>query len=436
MKNKKIFFLLLGILIFSTINCNAERAYSVGTKYATGLAGAGDDFTGLVDTAADAYGWLSGYTSYYSKEPTYTYLKGSRLGTSQIFFIAGHGAFDRISVAAKNTAEYRTGISMYSDGSYNFDEKGNKFVYAGMSERDMSKTKLITFAGCNTGVGMHSMSNNLVKAAVMNGATAAVGFDSPISNAPNDTNWLKQYNYVIGNGYPIKQAISSASAKYPGNCSVSVVFDGDISISLGVMAKSLLEPETQFQLMPMVLQEKITIRPIEEEFITRNIDRELSYSFKENEEIDDLIEEIKKIDKDFSISDYKVDSHLIGDSFGHVFFTYYIDGYIKTNKIYMVEIDDFKVKRIIKSGVTKENLSKLDSVDNSKIVLTAQKYEKSKNVTMTKNGAMLTRDNKNSAEEKYFYYDYNKGKLSFIHNTYDNTSSTGMAVNTIEEEVK
>lgn len=82
MKKKKIFiFTIVSIIssMFIGLNCDAaSRAYSVGTKWPAGTYGAGSDFATNVKNAANAYGKLSGYSSYYNTNPTYSYMKGNK----------------------------------------------------------------------------------------------------------------------------------------------------------------------------------------------------------------------------------------------------------------------------------------------------------------------------------------------------------------------
>lgn len=122
-------------------SCYAATAYSVGCLWANGTEHAGDDFRQNASVAADAYGWLAGYSSYYSHEPTYSYLSSSRLGTSNAFFINSHANSSLIATAARNSSSYLTGICTAGDGT---KTTNGIYTLAGVTKENIINTKEVS----------------------------------------------------------------------------------------------------------------------------------------------------------------------------------------------------------------------------------------------------------------------------------------------------
>lgn len=431
---KKIFSLLLIILSFtlSVDVCYAAKAYSVGTKYAAGLEHAGDDFTGLVAKASNAYGWLSGYSSYYSYQPTYSYVNStSRLGGSSVFFIAGHGSPTNISLGAKDSTEYRTGITAFSSGTTLYDGNNKAFKYAGLQGRNMSTTKLITFYGCKTGYAENSYSVTLVNRAVQQGATAAVGFSNNIGNFSYDNKWLEKYSTLLGNGWSIQYSIEKANIYSPGNCATGVTTSGNTSISLGTLAttsNNLAELRT----IPRLDKENNLIENInfEEDYINYDVNSDI-YVYKDSankeEILTKIVNEIKKHDDKFNFNEYKVDYNFVNDNGDvYIFFTKYIND-IKTNKVYFVVAEKNKVKKIWLAGVKKEN--NVD-VDEQNIINKKKTFEKNAKSTFELENKRVQKNKGNtySSSDDEYYYDYNTDELTYIINNVHDYGDTGSSV--------
>jgi hypothetical protein len=432
-------FMLISTFIVLTTDCFAANAYSVGSKYASGVTGAGNDFTGLVATAADSYGWLSGYNSYYSYQPSYTYLKStSRLGKSKVFFIAGHANPNLISTAAKDTDSYRTGISRYNDGYVAYDEAGKKFTYAGLAGRSMSGTTLITFAGCSTGA-YNNGERNLLQQSITSGAKAAVGFNNMITNMAIDTNWLAKYNNLLGNGWTIRYSIEKANAAYPGRCASYVTKEGNIDVSIGTLARTN-------SLGINIGSSRVVESSIEDEYLrfdmTNNISIKKLYETKE--EKPELINDVMmKIDSSFTFDNYKITYNLLDDAgYGFVFLTYFINEEIQTNKVYMIVTSDYNIKKIYLAGVKKENISNIDKINNNNMVEKFKSFEKnekesfiSKSRSQNRN-LTLMRDSSIIEEEEKYYLDYNTGNLTFVQTVFSENADAGIIGDSIEEIVK
>lgn len=438
-----ILVLFIGLFSFASPAFAVEYAYSVGTKYAAGLDHAGDDFTPNVLEAANAYGWLKNYTSFYSLKPDYAYMNNSNyLGGSSVYFINGHATPLFIDVAAFNSANYKTGITTYSSGTTTTDG----FKYAGLDGRNMSKTKLISFVGCKTGQG----TNNLPTKAVAQGAKSAVGFKNDITSRFNDgPKWVQKYNYVLGSGYSVKKAIESATTKFPNSdLATSVMYKGNGNQTLGVLdTKSLSMAKSN----PSLLLDKKDVntflemsKTIEEEYkIIYSGLSDDSYKIESKEIIDFITETIKKEDSSFDISDYKVQYNMINEDegYGFVFFKYYIDGQIETNKVYMATIDNNRITSITLAGVLKDNLisTKITNVTKTSLKQKVQNFESNKTSILKQNDkrSLLSNNiskkiskesfekNVDNFTEKY-YYDYNSGKLYYQLNTYE-VDSNGLS---------
>lgn len=463
MKKKKLLLFTIASVTASMLigtNCYAaSRAYSVGTKWPTGTYQAGSDFTTNVKNASNAYGWLEGYTSYYNTEPTYSYMKGSRLGSSQAYFINGHASATRIDVVSKDEDNYRTGISIYGDGNGICDGTGDAWIYAGLDGRSMSSTKVITFAGCQTGKG----TNNLVTKAVAQGAKSAVGFKANVTSRFEDgPKWMKKYNNLLGNGNTVQKSITGAVTAYPNwDLSTYVTSSGNTSTKLGTLASTSSNYISSLNIM--TAEERELLKPIEETYAFLEVNNTINVELKDNSEliktstsssslnnnIKSIIEVIKEYDSSFNLNEYKMTYNLVNESegYGYIFFTYYIDNIIETNKVYLVEIMNNKVENIILAGVKEANTINVSNVTTSTLTKKVSNFEltekeeavvsKNSNIFNTQN--ILTEEksidetqlNENIKEhnEKY-YYDYNTKELSYMLTTYIETPNQ-----TIEGEI-
>jgi hypothetical protein len=184
----------------------------------------GGDLTPSILYAADTYGPL-GYQSYYNLKPTVGYLRGQnpagadRLG-SEVVYLNGHASYDNLLCGDYEYAslfgnvptgsDYMCGVWCYSDGQ----SSTSLYNYAGLSGRDLSGTKLISFVGCNTagflegdGAGDHHFDDNLCEVALDCGAQAAMGFTGTIDGlTPAGLYWKQKYNDALAFGYTVDNA--------------------------------------------------------------------------------------------------------------------------------------------------------------------------------------------------------------------------------------
>jgi len=358
------------------------------------------------------------------------------LGGSNVFFIAGHANPTNISLASRDSSEYRTGITAFSSGTILNDGNDKSFKYAGLQGRNMSSTKLITFAGCKTGYAENSYSVTLVNRAVQQGATAAVGFSNNIGNFSYDTKWLEKYNTLLGNGWSVQYSIEKANIYSPGNCSNYVTTSGNTNISLGTLAtastnNSVLDVRNNHQLINgNNLIENINF---EEEYINYDVSSDI-YVYKDstdNEEIlSKIVDEIKAHDNKFNLNEYKVHYNYVNDNGDvYIFFTKYVND-IKTNKVYLAVAEKNKITKIWLAGVKKKN--NLD-IDDKNIIDKKDAFERnSKNEFKMKNRSIQNNKSKvyYSSDDEY-YYDYNTDELTYIINNTYYYGGTGSSVNSV-----
>lgn len=427
---KNIIYLLFALLISSLFlaNCNAATAYSVGGKFASGTGHDGDDFTQNVLTAANAYGWISDITSYYNNYPTESYLQSaSRFGGSRAFFINSHANSSLMVIGSKNETAYRTGI--HKEGNLCTADRYN---LVGMRGRNFNSTNVITFAGCETGAG----SDNLVTTAREEGAKAAVGFkENIVSRFNTGPSWLQKYNYALGNGFSVQTAINQANAAYPNDTLArSVVMSGNSNTTLGSASRSMSSQKNSGF---------VSIAPIEENYKVLNLNSANVKAnanikeFSESNYLNTIVSVVANDDESFNINDYKVTSNVINEEEGYaqIFLTYYIDGKIETNKVYLATINNYELESIILAGVTKqkayglnknslntnsidllEKIQLFENVKTQKIVENAPNYLfKSENALSKANtvSELQFNDNIKDVSEKYFY-DYNTNTLQYI----------------------
>ena len=129
---------LISIQPLEAAAASTRYAYSVGS-----LWDSGDDFTTNIKTAADIYGTISGYRSYYSTKPTFDYFMGKnaagdRRVASDIVFLNGHGNVNGDAMLFQYD-NYLCYVSIYTSNVYQ-----NR---VGLKDIDMSSCGLITFAG-------------------------------------------------------------------------------------------------------------------------------------------------------------------------------------------------------------------------------------------------------------------------------------------------
>ena len=158
-----------------------------------------------------------------------------------------------------------------------------------------------------------------------------------------------------------------------------------------------------------------------------------------------IISKIKLKDASFDPSDYKVTYHLANaeNGYGDIYFTYYIDGKIETNKVYIATFENYKITDIVLGGVTIDNLdnvktnvktllnNKISLFENEKVSKLLEKdsnlFKKSKlqtnqvDVLDVNKKIKISSLNGNVIESsELYYYDYNTQELKYILKTVKN----------------
>lgn len=404
MKTKKLkklssIFLVL-ILIVSSFNfaitasaSTTYYAYSIGVNHGTTNSGLSGDFTSNVKYANTWYGMISGIASYYNCSPTSTYMKGTNpVGTrriaSRIVFLNGHGSASNIVFNHNNEGGYYdTGVTIGKDTT--------KCV--GLQSTDMSTVDLISFVGCNTANG----TTNIAITAHQRGAKSSVGFTNSISSRTTDgRGWCRKYNDALTLGYTISGAISYATSCYPNsNLGTYVKVYGSTSNKVANSSGSVasLSVETP---APEITQISVDVY---------NSNAKTNNSL----DIEEIINEIKKIDSSFDISDYTVKSNMFSEDkkSGIIIFTYMINEEIRTNFAYVVEVKD-GIATNIYCGNKKDTADiNVSSIENA---VSTSKMAASEPTTHTFAKGINTAEN----SEEYYYYDFNTNVIRHIETFY------------------
>lgn len=429
-------------LITFTPNVYAATGYSVGSLFASGTGFDGDDFRTNVINAANAYGRISDISSYYNTDANYSYLQSTtRLGNSRVFFINGHSTNTGISSGSRNTVEYKTGVSINSDGwIWNY---GTGFKTAGLNSRSMSGTRVITFAGCNT-AGYVGYLNNLTDRAVAQGATAALGwYESIITRSLYGPQWLKSYNDGLGSGKSLVDSIYQAKVSYPqsilsdfyayrGNRDIAITPSGQPTSSIVISTETVNDNINQnennliFDNYIVIDSSIIELGSIDTEIRNENLN---NYSILFSK----IIDKIKLKDSTFNPKDYKVTYHVANeeDGYGDIFIRYFIDGRIETNKVYLATFENYDITKIVLAGVEVSNIDNVRNLDMKNISNKLKAFESNKEELLLSKIGNKINSNSNilklngevnissiggniiELSETYFY-DYNTGQLQYI----------------------
>lgn len=434
---KLVFGIVTLLFLFDfTSTAFAATAYSIGSLFASGTGYNGDDFRQNAINARNAYAMITDISSYYNTDTNYSYISSTaRLGGSRVFFMNGHANNLLIISGSRNTTEYKTGISIYSNGW-----TSGGFKTAGLNGRNMSSTRLITFAGCQT-AGYVGNTNNLTDKAVAQGATAAVGFYESIYSRSNyGPQWLQTYNNSLGSGNSVINSIYAAKVAYPGsNLSDYYTYRGNRDITIGSPSRSavvtmskadsiLAEVNNSISDTYMTIDlnsSVIKVDSIKEEIRNKNLSDYTSLFSK-------IINIIEENDFTFDVKNYKITYSVANteDGYGDIFFKYYIDDKIETNKVYLVTFDNYVVKDIVLAGVKINNLqntqtvelenlnSKIEKFNNNKATLLLEKLgNKAKSKSILDSSGKIDKASLSgevlNTNEKY-YYDYNTKELKYI----------------------
>lgn len=185
---KQIFALCMAIILMASAVMNAGavagRAYSIGGEFHNG-----DD----VRSACDYFG-LCGYSSWYSTNPTYSYLNSSYVLNSDILYFSAHGNQDYIQLL--NNVYLHDGYGAY----------GNAIDIRNFS---LSNTKLVIYDACLTASNGDGSGINLCTTTRDRGANAVLGWKVIIGVTPA-FEWQKRFQNRLALGHTITNAVAYA----------------------------------------------------------------------------------------------------------------------------------------------------------------------------------------------------------------------------------
>lgn len=444
---KKIISMLLVTILLGTstiintkVSASVAVAYSIGVNHGW-IGSHTGDFTNNVEYAADAYGTLGLFSSYYNTKPTVDYMRGKRANSDylmeqDVLFFNGHANEKNLLFNHSNDGgDYATGVYWEKD----YDSPTTEFKYAGIKQHGMD-CDLVSFVGCSTAKG----SDNLTKRSVDQGANTAVGFDSTIySRTSSGEKWLRAYNDKLADGKSVNDAINYATEYSPSSdLGDDVVIKGSSSNTIVVKLTSNNDLKNSKE---------------EQEYISSTVNISKDYSNKKvdikklkkydnfslndtSNEFNDIISIIKSNDEIFNPSDYILTVQEYCDGNGVIKFRYTINDDIKTSSCYLIFIKDNKIERISDKAKHKDIVlssnNNGDSLSKEEIIEKVEKHkQESKDKSILKKVKeieySLKEDNidlKLNEKNDYYFYDYDANKLSLIVETAHESNLDGAII--------
>lgn len=252
MKARKIIALLLTIgcvAAYSAIpgvptSAYVGRAYSMGGEFYK--ASDGWDWE---DVKRSAYYFTQyGKTSYYTYEPTYSYMSNVNRMNSDILYYSAHGCPYYLS--------YPTAGLTVNRGTSN----GTNTI--GLSSLSFSNTQLIIFDACSTAASTGDGTSNMCQKALSRGAQCVLGWYEDITT--DSLQWLTNFYYYLKT-HTIAQSITYAdSFTYTDTALKKHRVYGSSSISFTSSAGSSGAVSAQAQTADAADERIRTITPIEQ----------------------------------------------------------------------------------------------------------------------------------------------------------------------------
>ena len=265
---KQIFALCMAVVLMASAVISAGavagRAYSIGGEFHNG-----DD----VRSACDYFG-LCGYSSWYSTNPTYSYLNSSYVLNSDILYFSAHGSQDGIYLP--------NNLSLH-DG---YGASGNAVDIRNFS---LSNTKLVIYDACLTASNGDGSGINLCTTTRDRGANAVLGWRVTIG-ANSAFEWQKRFQNRLALGHTVTNAVAYADQfSYADNDIKNHTLYGNGS---QVIKKSKAAAPASLQ-EEVPEQRQIAISPLQATYTT------LSYDL--------LAEAMAEKIPGFDVSDYRVE---------------------------------------------------------------------------------------------------------------------------------
>lgn len=279
-------FLMIGIIFLTPTTAFAASglAYSMGGEFHNGAD---------VRKACDFFA-LCGYKSYYTCNPTYSYISDANRLNSSILYFSAHGDQDAI---------YLPNNLSITDGYSGAGQKVDIRSYS------LSNTQLVIYDACLTASNSDGTGINLCSTTLARGAKAVLGWTNVIG-IDDAYKWQQRFQNYLALGNTINASIAQADKynDYGNNSAIKshrLYGNGSLVIKKAKSAVPLMEPApTTFDINSI----------------------SLSYN---NLDLQALENAIKTINPNFNIKDYSVEK--TSTSFENKDFV--IDLYLKVNGV-------------------------------------------------------------------------------------------------------
>lgn len=145
----------------------------------------------------------------------------------------------------------------------------------------------------------------------------------------------------------------------------------------------------------------------------------------------EIIETIQRVDRRFNPKDYKLYHHIVNDEnkIGFIYFIYYINNKIETNKVYIIDFEDTKITNITLGGIREKNIKNMSTVNINNLEKKIKGFEKDKVNILFGNSPKVFKtkdilDKKGNVKkeniegnvvelDEEYHYDYNTNKLVY-----------------------
>lgn len=398
---------LSGIIAASTMICSASAyastAASFGIKYYdTSSSTTYDDFTTNAINAKNAYASIAAIGSNSVRYSPTTTTLNNRI-TEDVVFLNSHANVHHMRFKFYNNSNVYTDVKLGDSSASSPD--------VNISNKNLSGVYLISFVGCLTGSG----SSNITKSAVSSGAHCALGFTDEISSrSTNGKNWLISYNNYLAQGKTVTYAVSHATVAYPSSNL------GDYAVIEGSGSTTIAAPSSKGVEKNLISEINLPLEFENRENLTVNEDS-----------IEALTKQMYTSIPNFDSKKYKIEQNMFqSDSkTGIVKYNYYIDNTIKTNKAYVVYIEEGVAKEILYSLADyKKDICK---VDENSLIEKVSKFQKPESITKSCEG-----ETKNILNDYIEYiYDYKTDELMYCETAYYYDSADDVIIDDVNEVV-
>jgi len=319
---------------------------------------------------------------------------------SNILFLNGHANPNEIHFSYLDDPRYLTGV--YNGNSYTDQSSGRVFV--GLNALNLNDTQLVNFVGCSTAKN----DNNLLTKAIERGAKVALGFNTEISSRTQQgIRWLNKYNDYL-TSFSISDAIYYATAWAPqSNLGPSVVYiyqNGYQNLNLYSLYSN---NQNSIDNSTFSTNASTNKNIIKETFLTRQINIPFTTKFNYQK----LYDEIKALEPNFNINNYKITEHFYNKEAGNgiIILNYYINDIIKTNKVYMAKIENNIITELTLGGVQKNYINNINSLNEKTLT---NKLETKNNIIQRNLTIPNMKSTNTIVTSSEFIYDYNTNTLS------------------------